>query len=166
MRIYRMPGLLWVIAIIGVILVGCKPDLHQVIIDTFDDGSPQTVKYFDQEVKVENLVKEVQFYPDGTKKYEGHYRNGEKHGKWVFWFDNGKVWSEGYFEHDIRTGKAFVYHKNGQLYYQGKYSNGKKEGVWKFYNNQGQIENVVTYKNGIIVGKTPDADMKNNSGKN
>ena len=160
MRLQKTPFKLRVILLVGVIIMSCKPELIEVVIDEHENGSPKTIKYFETDVKAEHLVKEVQFYANGTKKYSGEFADGKKDGKWTFWFEDGKVWSEGYFKENKRWGKAKVYHKTGNLYYSGTYTNGKKDGDWKFYNKEGALMNKATFDMGKILKQTANTETE------
>ena len=140
--------------LVNLILWGCNSNLKKEVIEKFDDGSPKKESFYTLTEKNRRVVKEIQYYESGQKKYIGHFKNGKKDGKWVFWFENGNKWSEGYFIEGLRTSKAFVYHENGNIFYKGEYLAGKKDGNWTFYNIDGEKVNVVTFDNGVIVSQT------------
>ena len=57
------------------------------------------------------------------------YKNGQKHGSWTWWYDNG------------------------QKKYQGNYDNGKKSGEWFEWESNGELVIVAfikTGKNGMV----------------
>ena len=64
------------------------------------------------------------YHANGKKKEEGAYRNGEKVGKWIY------------------------YWKSGAQKVEGSYRKGEQEGVWTFYNKNGKRIAQGTYKNG------------------
>jgi antitoxin component YwqK of YwqJK toxin-antitoxin module len=37
----------------------------------------------------------IEHYPTGIKKLEGKKVEGKRHGRWIFYYDNGMKWSEG-----------------------------------------------------------------------
>lgn len=161
MKAGKLTHFLRVLLVFGVVFVSCKPELIEVVIEEHEDGSPRTIKYFDTRVDEDHLVKEIQLYENGDKKYEGEFVNGKKHGKWIFWFENGKLWSEGSFDQNLRSGKTKVYHKNGKLYYKGKYEDGKKHGNWEFYNNSGELVNEVVFEYGEILKQSAKPKLNN-----
>ena len=81
----------------------------------------------------------VDYYPNGLKKVEGKLINGEKHGHWIFYYDNGFMWSEGMFKYGIREGFSVVYYKDGRKRMKGQYENDQKVGPWTFWNDQGEF---------------------------
>jgi hypothetical protein len=69
---------------------------------------------------------EVPFTGKITGRTRGSFKNGKKHGSWVF------------------------YHDNGRLSEKGTYKNGKKEGLWIWFKREGVVLGpfTVTYKDG------------------
>ncbi len=133
---------------INIIFIGCNNQLNKEVVETYDDGSPKTVSFYNISNKDKEVVKEIQYYKNGQKRYVGLFEDGKRNGKWFFWFKNGNKWSEGYFIAGVRTGKTKVYQENGKLLYTGEYLNGKKHGVWKFYNKEGDKTKVVSFESG------------------
>ncbi len=68
-----------------------------------------------------------EYYPNGKTKIKGRYKNGNKHGNW------------------------FYYAENGILQKRERYSNGIVQATFN-YNNKGLLINVVT-KSGKIINK-------------
>ncbi len=143
-----------IVVLSTILFLSCENNLKKEVVETFNDGSPKKVQYYSLNEKTKEVVKEIQYYENGRKKYVGFYKNNQKDGKWIFWFENGKKWSEGYFLQGLRTGKAMVYHENGKLFYEGEYLEGKKNGKWTFFNHEGNKVNVVVFNNGAIVSQT------------
>ncbi|MBI9068058.1 MAG: hypothetical protein JEZ09_12250 [Salinivirgaceae bacterium] len=158
MRLNTINNLLRGIILFSVLLLGCKNSMKEVIIETHSNGSAKTIKYIEENDNESLLKKEIQYYENGKKRYEGHFNNNKKDGEWIFWFENGNIWSEGYFKAGIRSGKSKVFHENGSLYYDGAYSEGKKQGIWHFYNPEGIEVNWVKYEKGSIIEQKKKSD--------
>jgi len=130
--------------IIGLLLFGlffsCTQKTKKVT-KKFADGTPKMEQYFQKD----SLIKEVTFYNNQQKRYEGTYRNGKKHGKWVYWYPNGNVWSEGFFYLGENDSTRITYHENGLKYYSGKYRKGERTGIWKFWDEKGNFIKQVDY---------------------
>ena len=43
------------------------------------------------------LIKAVWFYPDGRASDEREYKNGKKHGEWVYWDRNGEIKKKSFY---------------------------------------------------------------------
>ena len=81
-----------------------------------------------------------EFYDNGNLKIEGYYNeNGEKTGKWVSYFENGKKNSEANFSKGISHGYSMVWYPNGSVRYFGDYNKGEKVRKWVFYDETGSM---------------------------
>jgi len=129
--------------------------LSKEVVSTFENGNPKLVKTYRIKSGNKVLIKEVEFYKNGQKKYEGSYNGEVKEGRWTFWFEDGSVWSDGFFSNGLRSGKAKVFHENGKPFYQGQYTGGKKDGEWVFYDDQGKEVNRVTFSKGELIKQSP-----------
>lgn len=135
-----------VLSLIIVVLVGCASGLEEIVAETYADGTPKVVKYYDGEGRDKTMVKEAFYYPDGQIRMEGEYRNGKKHGHWISYYNNGNKWSEGYYEDGINHGKTNTWHENGKKYYTGYYDQGKRAGTWKFWDENGEFIKEINYE--------------------
>lgn len=92
------------------------------------------------EKKTERTVEEVlEHYPDGKKRMEGKLVNGERHGNWKVYYENGFLWSEGKYWKGKRKGYSVVYHKNGKKKLEGNYEDDVKVGIWKLWGEDGSL---------------------------
>jgi antitoxin component YwqK of YwqJK toxin-antitoxin module len=130
--------------ILLVLTVACKIKPVEVVEETYPSGAPKTVKLYKNESR-ETLLGEVNYYEDGTKKMEGGYENGERSGKWSYWYPNGKLWSQGIYKNGKENGLKTVWHSNGQKYYEGSAVNDKRTGIWKFWDEKGNLVKEVDY---------------------
>ena len=87
----------------------------------------------------------------GDHKEEGEYLDGDKHGVWVYTYDNNQTAFKGEFRLGIPIGKHKWYHANGKTKLEGKYEAGMKQGDWVRYNSSGAETIKITYKNDIEI---------------
>ncbi len=125
-------------------MVSCKPQVTKVVEQKYPDGSPQLERFFKGEEKKE-LVKEILYWPNKTKKIEGSYKDSLRDGLWTAWFENGKKWSEGTYIKGVEDGDKNVWYESGQLFYSGKFKLGNKIGIWKIYDEKGAIAQEIDY---------------------
>ncbi|MCX7729075.1 MAG: hypothetical protein N2203_06360 [Bacteroidia bacterium] len=92
-------------------------------------------------------------YPNGIVKYKGFYRFGKKHGEWIYFYPNGKIWSEARFNRDKMHGESKVYYPNGNLYYSGFYKYDLKDSVWTYYDSTGIEKYKEVYLKGKLIKK-------------
>jgi len=100
-------------------------ELKKQIVEILPSGQEKAIVFFTQ-TEVPQLVKEVHFYANGRKQVEGTLKNKQRHGKWTFWYDNGKVWSEGLFINGKSEGLFSVFNKDGSIKIKSYYKNGEK----------------------------------------
>lgn len=132
--------------LIIVFLASCAPKLEEKVIETYPGGKPKRVQYYTPGPENSYMAKEVFFYENGQEKMEGSYNEaGLKHGKWMYWREDGKKWSEGYFYESKDDGWRRTWHENGKKHYEGKYDKGKRIGTWKFYDESGKMVKEIDY---------------------
>ena len=122
-------------------------------------------KYVDGEKveKAEELVKlevRTDYYPDGSVKVVGTYKDGIPEGvrreydeegniQKSYIFRKGRIVGEGIFtEAGQRQGEWKEYYPDGSLKAIGSYHNDERIGQWKFYYQGGQLEELGAYVNG------------------
>ncbi len=69
----------------------------------------------------------MNFYPDGSVKDSGFYKNGLRHGIWEEWLDDGKTRSQGFYTSGHKTSTWKFYDKKGVLLYVKSYNRNGKE---------------------------------------
>lgn len=73
-------------------------------------------------------------YNNGQVKEEGAYRDGEKSGKWIYYWRNGNVQTVGYYTDGEPSGRWTYYDENRNQIAQGTYRDGKMwEGTFVRY---------------------------------
>jgi antitoxin component YwqK of YwqJK toxin-antitoxin module len=79
------------------------------------------------------------FYENGQMRMKGEILQGEKHGLWISWRENGLKWSESTYNLGVLDGKTASFHENGLINYIGYYAQGEKTGTWEFYDKEGNL---------------------------
>jgi antitoxin component YwqK of YwqJK toxin-antitoxin module len=70
---------------------------------------------------------------------------GQRHGIWVGYHDNGKLWFKGTYINSIRQGPWEQYHTNGQLMYKVTYILGQRDGLFQWYYLNGSLKEITFY---------------------
>jgi len=129
-----------------ILMISCGPTMEKKTIESYPNGKPQRVQYYMPESKGGYLAKEIFYYENGQKKMEGTYdKDKKKHGKWMYWREDGKRWSEGYFYEGKDDGIRKTWHENGQKHYEGRYDKGTRVGIWRFYDESGKMVKEIDY---------------------
>lgn len=112
---------------------------HPIIIKEFSSTSDSSkVSYY-------NL--------DGKLRTKGTMIDKNRIGKWVYFFPNGAIFSEEFYNNGKLEGKLKNYYKNGNILEITEYANGMKNGVSKKFSDQEVLIEKVNYKNDILHGK-------------
>lgn len=82
---------------------------------------------------------------------EGSYLDGEKHGEWIWKYDNGQKAFEGEFSAGIPIGKHKYWYRNGQIKMKGEYMAGELQGRWEYYDEIGTLALQMEYESGVAV---------------
>jgi antitoxin component YwqK of YwqJK toxin-antitoxin module len=73
---------------------------------------------------------------DGKLRTKGTMINKNRIGKWVYFFPNGTIFSEEFYENGKLEGELRNYYKNGNILEITQYSNGMKNGISKKFSDQ------------------------------
>jgi len=84
--------------------------------------------------------KYIDYYNNGKILGEGNLLNGKSEGELIVYFKNGNKKSIGYYKDGVLHGKLKEYYKNSALMQEREYVNGKQKGIAKTYFINGQIE--------------------------
>lgn len=154
--------------ILGTILAffSCGTNLEKEIESSWPNDNPKKVIYYERVMGERKKVREERFYEDGSKEMIGGYNGIKKEGDWIYWYQDGRKWSQASYKNDIKEGKATVWRENGNKNYEGTYSAGKPHGTWIFYDDDGsrlkevlfehgQKINEMTFKEGIPFNLPP-----------
>ena len=79
-------------------------------------------------------------WPNGQKKYEAPYVNGQRHGLSTWWHENGQKWREIPYINNQRHGIANWWHKNGHKRCEIPYVNGQVHGVVTWRHSNGSLK--------------------------
>jgi antitoxin component YwqK of YwqJK toxin-antitoxin module len=108
--------------------------------------SQKEVEKQDRSEKVEDLVdiKDgvfTEYYPGKEKvKFRGRQdENQKRHGRWVFYSQNGEELSISHYNHGEKHGHTVVKYPTGGIHYMGEYENNKQIGIWKTYDESGKL---------------------------
>jgi antitoxin component YwqK of YwqJK toxin-antitoxin module len=103
----------------------------------FKEGKPVASGIVDDRGLFQNQWKE--FYPNGTVKAEGRYRNGKRVGKWQFYFPTGELEQEGNFNNNGEyNGEWIWYHLNGEQHIVQNYVDGLEDGHFAEFLDDGE----------------------------
>ena len=88
------------------------------------------------------FVKGKELYYKNGEKYEGDWKNDNKEGKWIYYYNEEPIKGdryEGDFINDKEEGKGIYYYNNGDRS-MGHYYNGKKIGKHTKLTKYGEVK--------------------------
>ncbi|MCH2224371.1 MAG: hypothetical protein MK066_06330 [Crocinitomicaceae bacterium] len=134
---------------IGIILgltltiFACENAPDQPTKSTIDESTSQQQEETKKE-SVKELIsvkngRYIEYHPGGKQvKFEGMQDDqGERHGTWTYYNEQGKQISSTEFYHGIKHGLSIVKYPNGVIHYTGNYKDGEQVGIWTTYDQQG-----------------------------
>jgi antitoxin component YwqK of YwqJK toxin-antitoxin module len=83
-------------------------------------------------------------------------------GKWTYYFPNGKLFSEEFYENGKLEGVVKNYYKNGKVLEETSYQNGMKNGASKKYSDSGVLIEEVTFKDNVLNGEAKYYELNGN----
>ena len=87
----------------------------------------------------------VFWYRNGKKQLEGEYVRGKKTGTWTKWREEGARITEGEFLYGKMHGTWTDWHGNGQKALESHWVMGKQDGKWAYFRVDGSLEKTVGY---------------------
>ena len=97
----------------------------------------------------------------GDMREEGEYRNGQKVGEWVSFYDNGKMAFKGSYNAGYPEGQHNYYYPNGKIREVQSFAGGVRHGEWKKYLETGELYFTITYSQDVEIkydGEALDED--------
>ncbi len=88
------------------------------------------------------------FTLEGKLRSKGMMVGKQRVGKWLYYFTDGAIFSEEYYENGLLEGDLKNYYKNGKLTEHTLYKKGLKHGLSKKYSDDGVLIEEVMYANG------------------
>ncbi len=67
-----------------------KPEIHEIVIERHDNGLKKLVLSFEGKDINEELTARQGFYDTGVKKFIESYKNNQKSGEYISWYQNGQ----------------------------------------------------------------------------
>lgn len=98
----------------------------------------------------------------GKLKTTGQMIGKKRVGKWMYYFLNGKTFSEEYYKDGKLEGTLKNYYNSGKLLEETEYKNGLKNGISKRYADSGTLIEEVRFVNGKENGEAKYYELNGN----
>lgn len=93
------------------------------------------------------------FYPDGSVRSQGTYKDGKKDGEWTYFFTTGKAEQKGTYKDDVYIGNWKWFFADGRVHREEQYRKGREEGHFVEYDSLGNVLTEGDYIDGLKTGK-------------
>ena len=146
-------------------------DIVEQIVGTYRNGAPEEIEFYKKNDGELLLIKLLELYPDGQIRLEGNYKDGIRHGRWVWYHENGIVNIEGNYIDGLQDGKWMWCYVDGPPMKKGSFSDGECSGDWTFYESTGlkiKVKQCSELSSRDLKGiyiKDPKAEDENNKSK-
>lgn len=98
----------------------------------------------------------------GKTVAEEEFKEGVKHGRSTWYYNNGLPAMEQYYVNGILEGPQVVYNMNGVIISKGNYTSGLKTGLWTEYYDNGAVKSEGNYAKDLKTGKWKYYDESGN----
>lgn len=92
-------------------------------------------------------------HANGQTASRGHYKDGQKSGKWEYWTERGRLYLVENYKEGAKNGKIIYYGANGKPELSGNYKAGAEDGEWRGFYESGAVRFVKSYTAGKLNGK-------------
>lgn len=131
-----------------------KPEKSKVetkqIIEYHENGKLKIQGTVDAEGEFHGNYKE--WYENGKISKDENYNHGTLQGSTKYYFENGKLFQEVYFNNGVSDGKKYEYYDNGVLSLLNNHREGIEHGLQEQYYPNGNLEYRATFFNGKLEG--------------
>ena len=132
--------------------------------DYYPNGNLKSKGYFNDSLPVGmhkeysadgTIFKAILYNNKGIKIGEGSLnKKGQKSGKWILFYKNGRKKAEGFYKKNKRTKQWTFYYPDGKIEQKGFYKKNKVVKKWIHYSEKGNIDKIENYNNnGVLDGE-------------
>ena len=125
----------------------------------FEDFNPELLRGLDLGIYQTGSYRDGQregryeyFYPSGVFSSRGTYENDELDGPAEYYYENGQLWEKRAYTAGELDGPFEAYYENGPLRVKATFVAGERDGPWEMYHENGQLRQKGTYVAGELDG--------------
>lgn len=96
-------------------LSACTGEIKEIT-EKYSDGSPKVVTYFKKKNDIKIKVREIGYYQSQKEMYKGVFENGVRAGKWIYWYETGKLFAETEITESVATQSWQILQPDGKPY--------------------------------------------------
>ncbi len=97
----------------------------------------------------------IKYFDNGKIKYEGQFHNGKPYGVFTYYYNTGEIKAKNNFSEGGIIAYNTTLYKSGKIMSEGKYVNQKKDSIWNYYSDEPNlIISKEGYSHGVLNGKS------------
>ncbi|MDA3865240.1 MAG: hypothetical protein PF489_00670 [Salinivirgaceae bacterium] len=132
----------------SVMFSACEKELKRVERNTYPNGNPKIVIYYDGEETQEDMAIMELYHQNGQVKTKKRYEDGLQHGLTESWYADGSPWSEANYDEGKKVGDYIHKYQNQVIKQKGHFTDGKKDGEWINFSNKGDTTSIEIWNMG------------------
>lgn len=94
----------------------------------------------------------IEYWRNGIKKSEIHFRNDRYEGKASYWYEDGKLQLECFYKNNLLDSIMTRWYNTGIKQEEAHYKNNKLDGTTITWDKKGNLESNSIYNNGVLNG--------------
>jgi antitoxin component YwqK of YwqJK toxin-antitoxin module len=126
--------------LLGTIASSCGAETMDCVVESYPNGQAKEILTYSIQAGDSLILRQRSFYENGQLKMAGDFDvRGSRDGLWLYYYQDGKLWSESEYDHGKRHGKSIVYYDNGQVRFKGMYDqNQMLKETFVYYKRSGE----------------------------
>ena len=121
-------------------------------IETYKNGKVKKITYLK---RVDNKLMKIKlenYFSSGLLKSSVKFKDNQKHGEYVSYWENGKISSSGYFDNGKMDSLWNFWDQSGNIEGISRWKGDLKHGKWTAFYNSGQIQKESIFHKGKLEG--------------
>ena len=121
-------------------------------IETYENGNVKTIIYLKNDANKLIKIKTENYFVSGQLESLINFKNNQKHGEYISFWENGEMSSRGFFNDGKMDSLWNFWDSNGNIEGISNWSKDLKHGKWTAFYNSGQIKQESIFKEGNLEG--------------
>lgn len=80
----------------------------------------------------------IYYWPDGSRRAGGPWRNDKREGRWLWWHRDGGLATSGSYVNGLQDGLWQYVHQGGKRASEGSYREARQHGPWRYWDSSGK----------------------------
>lgn len=95
---------------LGTLMCACKSNKEETVL-SYPDGTPRLVYIMKENGNDREIVGEKSYYENGNIRWEKHFRDSKRDGRWRYYYASGQLFGEGLFDTAHQLGRNWAFYR-------------------------------------------------------